>query len=135
MNMTKKKTALLATILIAVFAVGVFAGVQFGPKTIYVTVEEAITITPESVEVTLYVGESDTANFTITNLASVDIPLTVFANVTAFPEGGSAEDLTLVYPETITATAASDITLTIGVTLATGAVPGNYTITVTVTRI
>lgn len=135
MNMTKKKTALLAMVLIAVFVIGVYAGVQFAPKYVYVTVEEAISIEPDFVEVTLYTGESGSATFTIHNLASVDIPITVLAEVTAFPEGGSATDLTLTYPETLTATASSDTTLTIGFTIASGAIEGDYEITVTVTRV
>jgi len=130
----KKKTALLALALIAVFLFGVYAGVQFAPKYVYVTVEEAISIEPESVEVTLYVGESGTANFTIHNAASVDIPLTVHAEVTEFPEGGNATDLTLNYPTTLTAEP-GDTTLTIEFTLATCVIPGDYEITITVTRI
>jgi len=135
MNITKKKTALLALALVAIFLAGmVVASVVLPPRYVYITVEEAISITPDSVEVTLYVGENGTADFTIHNAASVNIPLTVHADVTEFPEGGSAEDLTLTYPETLTA-APGDNTLTIDFSLATGAVPGNYTITVNVTRI
>jgi hypothetical protein len=134
MQLTKKKTALLAMILVAVFAIGVYAGVQLAPKYVYVTVEEAISIEPDFIEVTLYVGESGSANFTIHNLASVDIPLTVSANVTEWPELGNPEDLTLTYPETLTALP-GDNTLTIEFALATGAWEGDYTITINVTRI
>jgi hypothetical protein len=135
--LTKKKIAILALALIAVFAAGAFASyVLLPPRYVYIHVEEAISIEPESVTVELlYPGESGTADFTIHNLASVDIPLTVSAVVTAFPEGGSAEDLTLTYSKTITAAASGDTILTIGFQLATGAVPGDYEITVSVTRI
>jgi hypothetical protein len=137
MQLTKKKTAIMALVLIAVFAAGVFASyVLLPPRYIYIHVEEAISIEPESVTVELlYPGESGTADFTVHNLASVDIPLIVSAVVTAFPEGGSAEDLTLTYSETLTAAASGDTILTIGFQLATGAVPGDYEITVSVTRI
>jgi len=132
----KKTTTLLAIVLIAVFAAGVFASqVIFPPKYVYVTVEEAISIDPEFVSVTLFVGESGSADFTIHNLASVDIPLTVLAEVTAYPEGAVPADLTLTYSETLTAIAAGDTTLTIDFSLTTGIIPGDYTITITVTRI
>jgi len=77
MQLTKKKTAILAMILIAVFAIGVFAGVQFGPKTIYVTVEEAISIAPDSVAITMKPNETMLAEFNITNIASNPISLTI----------------------------------------------------------
>jgi len=134
MNLTKKKTALLALTLIAVFAIGVYAGVQLAPKYVYVTVEEAISVAPDFVEVSMYPGETETANFTITNLASVAIPLSITANVTLFPEGGNPADLTLEYPETLSVEP-GDTTLTIAITAASGTVPGDYEITVIVTRV
>jgi len=82
----------------------------------------------------MYPGENTTADFTVDNLASVDIPLTIVAKVTAYPVGGAATDLTLGYPETFEA-ASGTSTLTINVTALTGAVPGDYTITLNVTRI
>jgi len=133
--MNKKKTALSALALVAVFIAGVIAGVQFAPQTITVTVEEAITILPEFVGAELFVGESGDVNFTITNAANVEIPLTVLAEVTAYPTNGNASDLMLIYPETMNATALDDTILTVGLELTTGAIAGNYTVTVTVTRI
>lgn len=145
MNLTKKKMTFVALTLIVVFLAGVIAGVQFAPKTVVVTVEEAISIKPESISVSINTGESGSANFTIHNIASVDIPLTVLAevtdvvvNATLYPSDKytpSPADLTLVYPQTLTATALIDTTLTIGFISATQIVPGTYTITVTTTRV
>lgn len=133
--MTKRKTAIVTLTLIAVFFAGMVAAqVLLPPRYIYVTVEEAISILPESVAVTLKVGESQTADFTITNTANVPIPLTVLAEITLVPEGGKAADVTLAYPETLSAQP-GDTTLTITITFATGAVAGDYTITVGVTRV
>ena len=143
MQLTKKKTAIMALALVAVFAAGVFASyVLLPPRYVYIHVEEAISIEPESVSVELlYPGESGTANFTIYNLASVDIPLNITAEVASWEplegwtgEEGNVADLTLTYPETLIATP-GETTLTISFQLATGAVPGDYNITVTITRI
>ena len=135
MQLTRKKTCLLALAIAAVFIAGfALAAVVLPPRYIYITVEEAISVSPESITIKMYPGETETAEFTITNKASVEIPLKVSAKVTAIPEGGSAEDITLVYPETLLAKL-GNTPLTIEITVATGAVPGDYTITVTVTRV
>jgi len=120
--------------LAAVFITGmVVAQVIFPLKYIYVTVEEAITVTPESILVTMYPGETKTANFTVHNIASVNIPLTILAEVTAYPTLGDPTHLTLTSPEF--SAAPGDTTLSIQIVAATATVPGDYTITVTVTRV
>jgi len=75
--MTKKKTALLALVLVAIFAVGFSAGWYLAPTQIYVTVEEAITIVPEFISITMHPSETEIAEFTITNVASNPITLTI----------------------------------------------------------
>jgi len=136
MNMTKKKTTLLALTLIAVFFTGMVAAqVLLPPRYIYVTVEEAISITPEAFTIELtYPGQTENAEFTVSNLANVLIPLIISAEVTTVPEGGNAADVTLAYPETLSVDP-GDTTLTITITFATGAVPGDYAVTLGVTRV
>jgi len=128
------KPILIVLLLFAAFDVGVIAVIQLSPHYVYVTVEEAISITPSFLTPTLYVGESGTANFTIHNAANVNIPLNVTAKVTAYPINGTATDLSLTYLSVITA-APGDNILTIQFSLTTGAISGNYTITVTATRV
>lgn len=131
---TKLKALLIVLLLFAVFDAAALAVIQLSPHYVYVTVEEAISITPNSINPKLYVGESRTANFTVHNAANVNIPLNVTAKVTAYPTNATATDLTLTYPSTITATPGDNI-LTIQFSLTTGAIPGNYTITVTAKRV
>jgi len=128
------KAVLIVLVLFAVLDAGVIAVIQLAPHYVYVTVEEAISITPNSINPRLYVGESGTANFTIHNAANVNIPLNVTAKVTAYPTNGTATDLSLTYLSVITA-APGDNILTIQFSLTTGAISGNYTITVTATRV
>lgn len=104
MNMTKKKTALLALALIAVFAVGVGAGVFLTPKYISVTVGEAITVSPETVSIDMLEGETHTADFYIDNQANVPIPLTI--TVQLIPDNATyASYFTLNYTSPFTALA------------------------------
>jgi len=131
----KKVKAMLATLLlVAACTVSAIAALQLAPNYVYITVEEAISITPSAIDLATYVGESGTANFTIHNAANVNILINITAEVTSYPVNGTATDLTLTYPPVITATP-GDTILPIQFSLTTGAIPGNYTITVTATRV
>jgi hypothetical protein len=77
MQLTKKKTAILALALIAVFLCGFASAWFLKPTTITVTVEEAIEISPSDVPITMYPEETKTAEFTITNKASNPISLRI----------------------------------------------------------
>jgi hypothetical protein len=77
MQLTKKKTAIMALALIAVFLCGFASAWFLKPTTITVTVEEAIEISPPDVPITMYPNEIKTAEFTITNKASNPISLTI----------------------------------------------------------
>jgi hypothetical protein len=79
MNKNKLKAILIVLLLFAAFDVAAIAVIQLTPHYVYVTVEEAISITPNSINPSLYVGESGTANFTLHNAANVNIPLNVTA--------------------------------------------------------
>jgi len=132
---SKKQTALLSVTLIATFACAYVLGqVMLPQKYIYLTVDEAISIAPDSVAIKLYVGETKTAEFIITNVADVEIPLSLSATVTSVPEGGRAEDVILDYPATVGAPTGST-TVAISISLATGSVTGDYTITLSPTRV
>jgi hypothetical protein len=128
------KAALIVLVLFALANAAAIAVIQLSPHYVYVTVEEAISITPSFLTPTLYVGESGTANFTVHNAANVNIPLNVTAKVTVYPTNATATDLALTYPSVITA-APGDNILAIQFSLTTGAIAGNYTITVTTTRV
>jgi hypothetical protein len=128
------KAILIVLLLFALLDLTAIAVIQLTPHYVYVTVEEAISITPSFLTPTLYVGESGTANFTIHNAANVNIPINVTAKVTAYPTNGTATDLSLTYPSVITAKPGDNI-LAIKFSLTTGAIPGNYTITVTAKRV
>jgi hypothetical protein len=134
MNTNKLKAILIVLLLFAVLDAAAIAITQLAPHYVYVTVEEAISITPNSINPSLYVGESGTANFTLHNAANVNIPINVTAKVTAYPTNGTATDLSLTYLSIITA-APGDNILEIQFSLTTGAIAGNYTITVTATRV
>jgi len=123
-----------ALLILSLIAAMVYAVVTLGPFQVNLTVGEPLSVSPETVTLSLYAGESDTETYTISNAASVTINVVVIASVTAFPTGGSAADVTLNYPSNQAVDAFSDATFDLEISIAQGAVAGSYTIEVTVSR-
>ena len=130
MSLPKSVVALL---ILSVIGAAVYAAVTLGPFQVSLTVGEPLSVSPETVSISLYAGESDTITYTITNAASVTINADISASVTVFPGGGSAGDVTLTFPSTVAA-ANGDTTFDLDISVDQGAVAGSYTIQVTVMR-
>ena len=122
-----------ALIVVSLVAAAVYASVSLGPFQVNLTVGEPLSVSPGSIDVTLYAGESATRTFTITNAASVTINALVTASVTSMPDGGSANDVVLTYSSAVSA-ATGDTPVDIQISMDQGAVAGSYTVSVTVAR-
>jgi uncharacterized protein YneF (UPF0154 family) len=128
----KKTIALMSLALVAVFVVGLCAGVWLTPKTVTTTVQEAITVTPNSVSITMYEGETKYAVFCINNAADVDVTLTV--NVQCM-NTSYANFFTLNYTSPFTAKAStSDQQYKVGITANQSIPVGIYNFTLSFER-
>ena len=76
MNMTKKKTALLALILMSMFVVGVIAGFYWAKFTIPFEVKEPLEIISKPEVIELYAGDNKTYAINITNHGSATFLVT-----------------------------------------------------------
>ena len=94
-----------------------------------VTVEEAITVAPETFTVTLYPAETVTETLTLSNAGSVGIEVNFIATVDPVDP-----EMTVSVPAKVTVPAEGSTTADIDVIASKSAVPGTYTISVGVTR-
>ncbi len=122
-----------ALLVLSLIAAAVYAAVTLGPFQVNVTVKEPLSVSPESMDLSLFAGESTAATFTVTNAATATINGQISATVTAVPDGGSAGDVTLDFQST-QAFASGDTSVVVNVSVDQGAVVGSYTVSVTVTR-
>jgi len=105
--LTKKKTAILALILIASVAIAFAGGYYLGQIVGHVVVKEPITWTPTEFTVELFAGETKTQDITVSNAANVDLNVTVDVTV------DSPENIEATAPPYITVPAGASATLTI----------------------
>ncbi len=128
--------ALLVALLSGVVTAQVILTSQKG-----VEIKEPLVIIPTSQTLSIFAGETTTANFTVTDFASVSVPATVATSLTAPSLHVTLTVLgvqsgTLFVPSTngvVTFNPGGNL-LVIQVHPDTSAVPGNYTVAVSVTR-
>lgn len=92
-----------------------------------VTVEEVITVSPETFTMSLYPGESNNQQISLTNASGVDITVTLTTDVT--PVG-----LTVTVPATVLVAKNKTETFDIMVDAPLDIAPGTFTISVGVSR-
>ena len=123
---------LAAALAILLVATAVYAAVTLGPFQANLTVREPLSVSPGSIDITVFAGDSTTATFTVHNDASVTINTQVVVSIEA-PAEGNAADIS-VSGQGPLAAAPGDTALQLDITVSQSAVAGTYTLSVTVTR-
>lgn len=126
--MASKKSSFLALLLIAIFAASVGAAYYIGTLTGKVTIKEPISWTPSSFTVSIYAGENYTEPINVANAA--DVALNVSISYTT----SSAGNLTATGPSMLTVPGNGSATLSIFIKAADDATPGDYNVTVGISR-
>lgn len=128
MNLSKKKTALLALALVAVFVGSVWAAYYVGTLTGTVTIKNPVSWTPTAFTVSMYASESYTENITVTNAANVALNVTVSCTVS------SPGNLTATAPSPLTLPAKGSTILPVLIYALPSAANTTYTVTVDIYR-
>ena len=118
--------SLVAGIALIGVAYAVYTIVSVGGT---VTVEEAITVSPETFTVTMYPAETVTQTLTLSNIGSVGIEVNFVTAVDPV-----SPEMSVSVPAKVTVPAEGSTTAEIEVKASKSAVPGVYTISVGVTR-
>lgn len=121
----------LILLLIALLVIAPVSAYLILSSTIATTVEEAISVSPTSVEVKLHPKESEDVTFTLTNVGSVEIEVDFAVTVTGpEPSGITVAPSSGVVNVPGDGTATQTITVTAGKSVK----PGEYTVTISWNR-
>jgi hypothetical protein len=128
MKLSRRSKIFLTFLVAASVAAGFVLAYYLGQIPGTVTVQEPITWTPTSFDVTMYAGETKNQTITVNNAASVDI------NVNVITTSNSPSNVTVSAPASVVVPASGSFDFNVTMTASPSAVPATYTVTVDVSR-
>ena len=130
MQLTKKKTAILALALMSIFVVGVLAGYYWAQITIPVEVKEPLEVVSYPEIISLYAGENETFAINITNYAKVRYLVTMEFTL----DNATYQEAYVTFSDTSYIVEPGYNTLEAWIAVVHDAPPANLTLTVDFTR-